>query len=110
MKKLFSALILLSFLSCCSTDGNINITDQAKVASIKIGISTKKDVINTFGNIAEVEYPSSVDSANMKMTYSYQRRNLFYKKIAKVRFNIENNIVTGVSYSDITNPAWSKEY
>ena len=97
MKKLTSLLAVLILLISCSTSGNINTINKSKLLTVKIGSTTKEEILNTFGNFSEIQYLNGEVSV---ITYYFLKDSFLSYKNHRLDFKIKNNVVTDVNYSD----------
>ena len=100
MKKLIILLAAVTLLASCGTSGNINTIDKSKLLTVKVGSTTKGEVLNTFGNFSEIQY---LNSEVVVITYYFLMDGFLSYKTHRLDFKIKNNVVIDVNYSDAYN-------
>jgi len=89
--------LFVAFMTVSCVSGNVNTIDKRKLEEIKIGKSTKDDVIRTFGDFRNIQY---LDKETTVITYFFTKDKILTYKTSRLDFKISNGIVIEINFSN----------
>jgi hypothetical protein len=89
--------LVIAFMTFSCVSGNINTINKEKLAEIKIGKSTKDDVIRSFGDFRKIQY---LDKETIVITYFFTKDKILTYKTSRLDFKILNGIVIEINFSN----------